>query len=141
MSDIVPNLLRLSSEVDDVADLFDPVLDLVLTVTGCDAAAFARATPPNWSIEAARNVARTSIPLELAAEAIERGNVAQENHWLAAPLISTGSATRGKDSEHVLLVRGKCTTSQLAAIANRVAETVTIVERQQAAAARVDRLQ
>ena len=39
MPDIVPNLLHLSSEVADVADLLEPALDLVLSATGAEAAA------------------------------------------------------------------------------------------------------
>ena len=34
MPDIVPNLLHLSSEVRDVAELLEPALDLVLSATG-----------------------------------------------------------------------------------------------------------
>ena len=86
MPDIVPNLLRLSSEVNDLDDLLEPALDLVLAATGADAAAIVRATLPNWSVEAVRNIARSAVPLELAAEAVERGTVATEGEWHAAPL-------------------------------------------------------
>ena len=52
MPDIVPNLLRLSSEVKDVAEFLDEALELVLTATGADAVAIARAALPQWSVEA-----------------------------------------------------------------------------------------
>src|SRR5688572_12766087 len=82
MPDIVPNLLRLSSEVQDVADLLEPSLDLVLSALNADAAAIVRAVLPDWSIEAARGVARSGVPLDLAAEAVERGQTASAAGWL-----------------------------------------------------------
>src|SRR4029079_659798 len=86
MTDIVPNLLHLSSEVTEVAELLEPALDLVLSATNADAAAIARAALPEWSIEAACGVNRSALPLELAAESLERGQVVARDRWLAAPL-------------------------------------------------------
>lgn len=141
MPDIVPNLLRLSSEVTEVASLLEPALDLILSATNADAAAFARATLPNWSIEAARGVARSAIPTELAAEAVNRGELVTAAGWFAAPL-STASRERGSaEPEFVLLVHGKCTEPQVAAVANRFSDALIVVERQARAAARVERLQ
>ena len=41
MPDIVPNLLRLSSEVKDVAELLESSLELILAATGTEAVAVA----------------------------------------------------------------------------------------------------
>ena len=71
MPDIVPNLLRLSSEVRDVAELLEPSLELVLSATGSDASAIARATLPQWRVEAVRGVTRSAVPLELAATVVK----------------------------------------------------------------------
>jgi Nif-specific regulatory protein len=141
MPDIVPNLLHLSSEVSDVADLLEPTLDLVLLALSADAAAIVRAVLPNWSIEAARGIARSSIPLDLAAEAVERGQTASAAGWHAAPLVGSARRPGGIEPEYVLLVRAKCTAAQFAAVANRLADALIIVERQSRADSRVDRLQ
>jgi transcriptional regulator with GAF, ATPase, and Fis domain len=142
MPDIVPNLLHLSSEVADVAGLLEPALDLVLSATGAEAAAFARATLPNWSIEAARNVARSDVPLDLAAEALSQGAAVSADRWLAAPLMGNAHHRGGvAEPEFVLMVRGKCSEPQVAAVANRVSDALAVVDRQARAAARVDRLQ
>ena len=141
MPDIVPNLLHLSSEVGDVADLWEPTLDLVLLAVSADVGAIVHATPPNWSVEAARGVARSGVPLELAAEAVERGEVVADAGWLAASLFGGSRARIAAEPEYVLLVRGKCSESQFAVVAGRVSDALAIVERQSRAEARVDRLQ
>ncbi len=141
MSDIVPNLLHVSSEVGDVADLWEPVLDLVLPAASAEAAAVVQATPPNWSVEAVRGVARSGVPLELAAEAVARGEVVANAGWFAGPLVGGSRERSAAEPEYVLLVRGKCNESQFAVVASRVSDSLAIVERQSRAEARVDRLQ
>ena len=141
MPDIVPNLLRLSSEVNDLDDLLEPTLDLISAATGANAAAIVRATPPNWTVEAVRNIARSALPFELAAEAVERGTVATEGEWHAAPAMGSAKSNTGNEAEFVVLVRGKCSPSQLEVMANRLSDALTIVERQSQARARIDRLQ
>jgi transcriptional regulator with GAF, ATPase, and Fis domain len=141
MPDIVPNLLTLSSEVGAVPDFLEPAIDLVMLALSADAAAFAQATLPNWSVEAVRGVGKSSVPLDLAAEATESGDVATANGWLAAPLRVTAAHAGGSGPEYVLLARGKCSAAQLSAVANRVSNAIAIIERQSRANARVDRLQ
>ncbi len=142
MSDIVPNLLRLSSEVADVADLLEAALDLVVTSMVAEAAAVVRAAVPEWSIEAVRGVARSAVPLELAAESLDRDEVVAADRWLAAPL---RAARRGRgeafDAQCVLLVRGNCPAARLATVANALAAALLIVERQGRANDRIERLQ
>src|SRR5215204_5833656 len=116
MPDIVPNLLHLSSEVEDVRELLDPSLELILSATGCDAVAIARATLPNWLVEAVRGVARAAVPLELAAEALERADVAASSGWLASPLVGAPREPGiNAEPEYVLLIRGNCPESRLTA--------------------------
>lgn len=142
MSDIVANLLRLSSEVADVAELLEPAIDLVLTATSVDAAAIARASLPEWSMEAVRGVARSMIPLELAAEALERTEIVCNGGWLAAPLTGSRREAAAKaEAEYVLLIRGNCPESRLAAVANRLSDALAIVEQKERALSRADRLQ
>ncbi len=129
MPDIVPNLLHLSSEVKDVAELLEAGLDLVVAATGAEAAVICRATLPQWSIESARGVSRLAVPLELAGESLERGEVAASDRWLAAPLIGAPrDASAAAEPEYVLMVRGNCPESQLAGVSHRLSDALAIVE-------------
>jgi transcriptional regulator with GAF, ATPase, and Fis domain len=142
MPDIVPNLLHLSSEVGEVAELLEPALDLVLAATTADAAAIAHAALPEWSIEAVRGIARSAVPLDLAAESLSRGEVVASDRWLAAPLAGASRNKGGAgEAEYVLMVRGNCPQSRLAAVANRLSEALAIVEQKAQAHSRIGRLQ
>lgn len=141
MTDIVPNLLRLSSEISDVAEFWDPVLDLILAAIPVEAAAIVRPTPPNWMVEAVRHVARSGLPLDLAAEAVEQGQVMGEGGWLAAVLRVPDIALSSAEPGYVLLVRGKCSEAQVAVVASQVSDALAIVERQSRATGRVERLE
>jgi hypothetical protein len=128
MPDIVPNLLRLSSEVTEVTELLEPALELVLTATEANAAAIARATLPDWTIEAARGVARSAVPLELAADALERSDIEARDGWLASPLAGAGRAQGTvAEPELVLMVRGDCPTPRFAAVCHRLSDALAIV--------------
>jgi Nif-specific regulatory protein len=141
MPDIVPNLLHLSSEVSDVADLWEPTLDLLCSALSCEAAAVVRANPPNWSVAAARGVARSDVPFELAAEAIERDGVVSNQGWIAGPISGASRATAIAEPGYVLLGRGKCTLSQFDVALDRLSDALAIVERQSRADFRIERLQ
>ncbi|MFO0788351.1 MAG: sigma-54-dependent Fis family transcriptional regulator [Pirellulales bacterium] len=141
MPNIVPNLLRLSSDVRGVAEFWEPVLDLILGAVAVDGAAIAHAVPPDWSVEAVRRVTRSGVPLELAAEAIEQGRVVEDNGWFATPLVGASRALPMAEPGYVLLVRGTCGASQVDTLASRISDALAIVERQSRADARVERLQ
>ncbi len=141
MPDIVPNLLHLSSEVSSTTDLWEPVLDLVVSGLNADVAAVALATPPSWSVKAVRGIAQSNVPVEIAAEAIERGDVVAVEGWYAAPLVGISRASATVEPGYVLLIRAMCSESQFADVASRLSDTLAIVERQSRADARVDRLQ
>ncbi|HEX3598811.1 MAG TPA: sigma 54-interacting transcriptional regulator, partial [Lacipirellulaceae bacterium] len=141
MPDIVPNLLHLSSEVSDLAELWESVLDLISTAVAADAAAIVHATPPNWTVEGVRGLARSRVPLDLAAEAIEQGDVVAAEGWLAGPLGATSRTTAIAEPGYVLLVQSKCIAAQFAVIVSRVSEVLAIVDRQSRADSRIDRLQ
>jgi transcriptional regulator with GAF, ATPase, and Fis domain len=142
MPDIVPNLLRVSSEVKGLAELLEPSLDLVLSATGSDAAAIARAALPKWSVEAVRGVARSAVPIELAAESLERGGTVVSGDWLASPLAGVlREPGIFAEPEYVLMVRGNCPESRLTAVANRMSNALAIVEQKERAVSRIERLQ
>jgi transcriptional regulator with GAF, ATPase, and Fis domain len=141
MTDIVPNLLHLSSEISDVAELWEPALDLLCAALNCDAAAIVRANPPNWSVVAARGIARSQVPLELAAEAVERDEVVSNEGWLAGLISSASGARATVESGYVMVARSKCSPSQLGVALSRLSDAVAIVERQSRADSRIERLQ
>ena len=141
MPDIVANLLHLSSEVDEVADLLEPALDLVMTATQGDSVAVVQAAAPDWHVVAARGVAKSAVPFELAAEALERGDSANADRWCAAPLSFSrrGRADAG-ESQYVLLVHGDCQHSRVLAVANGLSAALAIVQRHERSNRRVSRL-
>jgi transcriptional regulator with GAF, ATPase, and Fis domain len=141
MPDIVPNLLHLSSEVKETHDLWDPALDMILPAASANAGAILHATPPNWSVQALRGVAKSDLPLDLAAEAIEQNNTVCEHGWLAAPLIGASHLPAAAEPGYVLMVRAKCEAATLSVLADRLSTALTIVDRQAQSNARVGRLQ
>jgi transcriptional regulator with GAF, ATPase, and Fis domain len=114
---------------------------LAMSATNSEAAAIARATLPEWSVETARGVARSAVPLELAADALERGSVIARDGWLASPVAGASGGGVAAEPVYVLLVRGKCSESQLAAVCNRFSDALAVVERTEHARARVERLE
>jgi Nif-specific regulatory protein len=142
MPDIVANLLRLSSEALDIDDFVEPAVDLVLTATRADAVAMVIPAVPEWSVLALRGVARSGIPLELAAEALEQDDIAAADRWLAAPLVSRrGVRSESTETPYVLMVRGNVQKTLVSAVASGLADVLALVERQAQARRRISRLQ
>ena len=72
MPDIVANLLHLSSEVAEVAELLEPAArHRHWRPRAAEAAAIVEAATPDWIVESLRGIAAASVPLDLAAEALE----------------------------------------------------------------------
>jgi Nif-specific regulatory protein len=140
MPDIVPNLLHLSSEVTEVKELLEPALDLILSATSADAAAIVRATPPDWCVAAVRGIAKSALPLELAAEALERHQPASHDRWTAAPLVA-GSRHQQSGEQYVLLIRSSRPPADFAVAAGALASAFNIVERNERVADRINRLE
>jgi Nif-specific regulatory protein len=141
MPDIVPNLLRLSSEVEHVADLLEPALDVVAAATNAEAAAIVRAAAAEWTVEAVRGVGRSAVPLELAAEAAGREEIATSDRWLAAPLSDARRESGASaDTQYVLLVRGNIPPARLESVWHGLSAALDVVGRQERALDRVERL-
>lgn len=142
MPDIVTNLLHLSSEATEAGALIEPALDLVMTATGAEAAAITRAEVPDWSIVAARGIAASAVPLELAADALERDEPIARERWHAAPL-PTGRHDSDESAEPplVLLVRGNCAAALFAHVARALADALAIAQRNERTARRIRRLE
>jgi Nif-specific regulatory protein len=97
---------------------------------------------PDWSVLAARGVAKSAIPLELAAEALEHDDVAAADRWLAVPLVSRrGARSESVEPPYVLLARGNVQPTQVSAVAVGLADAIAVVGRQEQARRRISRLQ
>ncbi|HEY3393439.1 MAG TPA: sigma-54-dependent Fis family transcriptional regulator [Lacipirellulaceae bacterium] len=142
MPDIVANLLHLSSAADALEDLLEPALDVAMSVTGAESAALLRALAPDWSVIAARGVARSAVPLELAAEALEQGEIVSADRWLATPLQQSKGRelADAREGQYVLMLRGNCPESRVLAVAHGLSEALSIVERHERAQRRIGRL-
>jgi Nif-specific regulatory protein len=142
MPDIVANLLRLSSEATDVEGFLEPALDAVIGSVNADAGAVALATAPEWTIAATQGAAKSAVPVELAAEALEHGALAASSGWVAVPLTNRQpDHAELVDPEFVLLLRGNIDKPHAAAVAKEFSNALALVQRQERASRRVSRLQ
>ncbi len=130
-ADIVANLLHLSSEVAGPSEFLGPALEALVDGLAVEAAAIAAATPPTWSVAAARGIAPGAVPAELAAEALERGAAVRRDRWQAVPL----------DGSRALLLRGQATEAAVIASARALADALAIAEAKFSASRRAARLE
>ena len=130
-SNIVANLLHLSSEAAGPDELLGPALDVVVEGLAVEAAAIAAATPPTWSVTAARGIAAGAVPVDLAAEALERDAVVRRDRWQAAPL----------DGSRALVLRGQCAEAHFESAARALADALAIAEDKFRARRRAARLE
>jgi Nif-specific regulatory protein len=141
MPDIVANLLRLSSEASDVEGFLERALDVAMRAASADAAAVAQATTPEWTILAVHGAAKSAVPIDLAAEALERGQVVAADRWIASPLaIARRERSDLTEPENVLLVRGSVSKPHAATIASGLTDALAVVHRHEQASRRVGRL-
>jgi Nif-specific regulatory protein len=144
MTDIVTNLLRLSSESGTVAELAGPALDEVLSSTGAEAGAIAVAAAPEWKVLAARSVSAAAVPFDLGADALEREGPVSRQKWLAVPLSQRaggGGDGDGFDRSAVLLLRGNCNAAGVVEVGRSLAGALGIVDRTERATCRIRRLE
>jgi transcriptional regulator with GAF, ATPase, and Fis domain len=83
-------LLRLLLTASGRHDLLEPFLSEVLpearALLSAGALAVLRANPPQWQVIAATGARPNEMPIELVGDAVDRGAVATNADWLAAPL-------------------------------------------------------
>lgn len=132
MPDIVLNLLHLSSEVDDVASLLDRSIDDVLAACGGDAGAIVEATTPQWTIRAIRGIGPAQVPVDIAADVLEKGGLVAADRWLGVQLPTA--------HDRVLLVRGNVNREKLGTVADALVGAISVVERRYDASQRLARL-
>jgi Nif-specific regulatory protein len=140
MPDIVANMLHLSSEVRELAKLFEPALAVVVSATNVDAAAIVEAVTPVWSVKAVRGIGHGQLPIELAADALEKNAIVTAERWLAAPLVAA-TQSDASSPQRALVVRGGVSRDRLADVARPVSEAIAIVEQRERASEQLERLQ
>ena len=84
--DLARFVLESMAEADELAPFLNAVLPATQTATGAKAIAVVRANPPLWETVAASGAPAKLIPSTAAADAIDRGALATEDDWVAAPL-------------------------------------------------------
>jgi Nif-specific regulatory protein len=141
MPDIVANLLHLSSEVTEVEELLDSALDSILTSLDAQAAAIVQATPPEWNIEAARGIGRSSVPTDLAADALERNRLVSAERWRAIPLTVNHRTSMAIPPQRVLMARGDFQADSISGAARALADAIQIVEERESSRQQLERLQ
>jgi Nif-specific regulatory protein len=141
MPDILTNLLHLSSEVTDVGGLLEPALDTILTNIDAQAAAVVKATMPEWAVEAVRGVNRSGVPLDLAADALERNDLVTSDRWFAAPLVGRRNEPSHLLPQRVLLARGEIQKNSFVAAASALSDALAIVEQRVRARQQLERLE
>jgi transcriptional regulator with GAF, ATPase, and Fis domain len=130
-SNIVANLLHLSSEDADGEEFLGPALDAIVEGLAVDAGAIVTPTPPNWTVISARGSAPGAVPADLAADALERDAVVRGDRWQAVPLAGS----------RALLVRGQCAEASLVLAARALGDALAIVEAKSSASRRAARLE
>jgi transcriptional regulator with GAF, ATPase, and Fis domain len=141
-SDISTKLLRLAREAAGLPDLLKAAIDLIADATKADAVAIVRATAPTWTADAARGATVSTMPMELAAEALEREAVVRSDRWFAAPLTTSGRADDSeREPSRALLLRGSCADTVVAEIGRMLTDALTIVTRAGHLQRRADRLE
>jgi transcriptional regulator with GAF, ATPase, and Fis domain len=130
-TDIVAILLHLSSEARGLDELPGTALDAIIDTTGAEAAAIVAATPPTWSISATRGTAASAVPLDLAADVLERDGVVRRDRWQGAPL--TGS--------RALVLRGQVSDTVFTAAARALSDALTIADQKFRLLRRAERLE
>lgn len=139
---IVPNLLRLSSEIVRLSQFYPQALEQLNAALAADASAIVLATAPEWTVVAARGIANHEVPLTLAAEAVERGELVATSQWTAIPLRNHSRKTHGSSTpEQVLLARGKFEHSSFTTAATALSDVAAIVERVQHESQQIERLE
>ena len=143
MPDIVPNLLHLSSEVADLADLFEPALDIV--TDGRPTPMPPRSSRPRRPIGPSKPSAASAdrqVPLDLAADALER-----ERRRHRRTLVGR-AACSGRRRSAVARRRNACCSraatsreTALADAASALSDAIAIVEQRERAAEQLERLQ
>jgi transcriptional regulator with GAF, ATPase, and Fis domain len=130
-TDIVAILLHLSSEARSSDELPGSALDAIIDATGAEAAAIVAATPPTWSISSTRGIAVTAVPLDLAADVLERDGVVRRDRWQGAPLAGS----------RALVLRGQVSDTVFTAAARALSDALTIADQKFRLQRRAERLE
>ncbi len=127
MTNIVANLLHLSSSVEQPSELLDRAVEQIVA----DSVAIVQATPPDWTLCAAHGIAAAEVPMDLAAEAFDSDGFVRKADWLAYPL----------GFSYCLLLRNAPSEETAKTTAEALQSGLTIVRRTAQANRRIRRLE
>lgn len=91
-SSVSASMLSKISDFDDVTSYLESVLPSAVETLGGKAAAVVRSIPPDWIVVSATGVSSNHVPTDLAADAIDRGRLAEQGGWFSMPLTEKHAA-------------------------------------------------
>jgi Nif-specific regulatory protein len=119
-SSLLRLLLAASGKHDQLAPFLAEVLPEARELLPAAALAVVEPNPPQWRVVSASGVSQQQVPLELAAEAADRGNPATAADWLAVPLNDTFVlAARRPGQQAALLQFAEALAAAMAAVGDR----------------------
>ncbi len=124
-------LLSSAGQCEQDTEFLELILPEARGYLGAEAAAVARATPPDWLIVGCSGCLPKNVPTTLAATALDQGNLQEQDDWSAVPL----------SEKHALIVRGPVSADELVRLQAALAEAFSNVQTQQQRARRIRRLE
>jgi len=124
-------LLASAGRCDQDTKFIDQILPEVRGYLGAEAAAVARATPPDWQIVGCSGCLPEHVPTSLAAAALDQGNLQAQDDWWAIPL----------SESHALAVRGPVSAEDLQQAQDALSDALVNVQTQQQRERRIRRLE
>ncbi|MCH7752391.1 MAG: sigma 54-interacting transcriptional regulator [Planctomycetes bacterium] len=124
-------LLSSAAHCEEETKFLELILPEARGFLGADAAAVARATPPDWLIVGCSGCLAKNVPTTLAAAALDQGDLQEHQDWSAAPL----------SEKYALLVRGQVPADALVRLQAALSEALLNVQNQQQRARRIRRLE
>lgn len=124
-------LLEQAGIATSVERFLNAVLPVVVKQSRAEGLAVVESIPPEWKTLGSAGDVPNSLPIDLAAEALDRMSSARSQGWTALPL----------DEKQVLLVEGKLAEEALDVLQGGLAATLRLVDEQQQRRQRIRRLE
>jgi transcriptional regulator with GAF, ATPase, and Fis domain len=128
---LVTSLVDYAASSTSISKFLEAALPRLLAQLGAETLAVVQSVPPEWKTLGSAGNLRSSLPSELAAEAIDRLAPARSGAWIAVPL----------DEKHVFFIEAKLGDELVSEVRIALAATFKIVEQQYQRARRIKRLE
>ncbi len=130
-SGLVHRLLEQIGESEDQESFLAKSLADAVKLLPAEAVAVVRSTPPDWAIVACSGISANHVPTDLAAEAMDREQLAEQGDWKAFPL----------SDKHALLVQAELKLALLQQFRDELANAFAEVRMKQRRSRRIRRLE